>query len=169
MKYSRGQIGIMETIMVLVIIVMLLIMGIVVYFKFFHEKIIETGEELEVQQFSVLLNSLTSMPEFQCSEGALERSCVDVVKLYAAKESIESNKPPYFEKFGYKKIYFKQIYPVTADQECTKNDFMTNNPCNTWTIYDNLRAGRKAIVSTPVSLYLQTEDEYYIGNLVVEI
>lgn len=167
---SKGQIGLMETIMVLVVIVVLIIMGIVVYFKFFQEEIEETKEELSVQEFSVLLNSISSMPVFQCSDESVDKNCVDIIKLYSAKDIIENNGGHYFDKFGYKKISFEQIYPIVVAGECSKNDFTSNTGCSIWTVYDNARDDSERIsVSTPVSLYLQTKDEYYIGKLVVEI
>jgi len=164
---SKGQIGLMETIMVLVLIVLLIIGGLVVYFKFFSGKIEETKDELSVQEFSVLLNVISSMPEFQCSEESIEKNCVDLVKVHASKEIIASNGKHYFDKFGYKKIYFEKIYPASTEKECSNDDFLGNMNCNKWTVYDNLKGESFRKISTPVSLYMQTEDEYYIGRLVV--
>ena len=165
---SKGQIDLMETIMVLIVVMVIIIIGIVLYFKFFSGEVEETKEDIGVQEFSVLLNSISSLAEFQCSEGGVDRNCVDILKLYSAKESIGNNMGHYFDLFGYKKIYFEQIYPEAADKECSKNDFVNDVGCDKWTVYDNAREGKRRIVSTPVSLYMQTEDEYFIGRLVVE-
>jgi uncharacterized membrane protein YqiK len=165
---SKGQIGLMETIMVLVVIVILIIGGIVFYFKAFGGKIEETKEELSVQEFSVLLNSLGYLPEFQCSGDGYDDNCIDIIKLYSAKNVIDNNKGYYFDKFGYKKIYFEQIYPRIINRECSKENFIRNEECDRWTIYNNVRGEKRIGISTPVSLYLQTKDEYVVGKLVVE-
>jgi len=162
---KKGQIGIMETIMVLVPIVILIIIGIFVYFKFFYETIEETGEKLEVQKFSVLLSSFSSLPEVRYSGDLIGRDFVDVVKLYVVKEAIEENKEYYIDLFGFRRIYIEQVYPA-VDGVCEREDFRVGSECGKWEIYDNNPKGNR-IVSMPVSLYFSETDEYKIGRLVI--
>lgn len=172
---KKGQIGMIETILVLIVVFVLIASVMILYFKFSNKSIEETSEELIMEGSSVFLESIVSMPEVQCSTRGIEKNCVDVLKLYSLRDNIGKNYRSYYtEVFGYKTIKVIQLYPVPKEGECTmfdyqNVDFISN--CNTWTIYESVKKGYKSknIISTPVSLYFPDSGIYSIGKLQIEV
>lgn len=158
--YSRkGQVGMMETIMVLVVIVILLSIGIFFYYKFYLEDLKQKDEGLSRVERDILLASILAMPEIQCSFNTVEQGCIDWKKIET--DYINQNEQSYFTIFGSRVIKIEQTYPVENE--------------NKFTIYDRPRpnANTKEIISVPVSMYFSKEqadgeDVYTIGKLIVE-
>ncbi len=72
---KKGQLEIGITMMVLLVFFILLIVALVVYFKFSYISIKETRQEILDEKFSTLVNSLTGLPEIKCSFNGAEKEC----------------------------------------------------------------------------------------------
>lgn len=174
MKSSRkGQLGIIEMIMVMVVIVVLIIGGIYFYYTFLGRSLGKTGERMDLQSSKVLLASITSMPELQCSKRTLDINCIDTLKLMAAKDLMNEDRAYYVDKFGFKSIEIKKVYPEGEEEECNFNKFNENYPgnCNKWSFYDNKPRNIKSqmIISVPVSLYYPSKNIYEIGIIKIVV
>lgn len=159
--------------MVMVVIVILIVGGIYFYYTFLGKDILNKGEALSLQSNKVLLASITSMPEIQCSKRGIDINCIDTLKLMVVKDMVDEDRAYYVDKFGFKSIEVKKIYPVGQDEECTFNKFNQDYPknCNKWSFYDNKPRNIKdtLIMSVPVSLYFPSKDVYEIGMLKISV
>jgi hypothetical protein len=171
-KNSKGQIGTIEMIMVLVVVIIILVIGITFYYNFFIIDIESKKNELNQQEANVLLASLSSMPELQCSFRTVNRDCVDMGKVIAFNRAVANDRSHYVDLFGFKKIKIELIYPKKIRGECTTTKFTSNDypdNCNLWILYDNLKTENNAITSTPISIYFPITKEYRVGKLIVEL
>lgn len=168
-RFSKGQIQMMETISVLVVFFVLLFLGIYLYFTAQHTSIEETQDEFANTERTVLLAFVPSMPEIVCSKYESPDNCVDMLKLFAFKEKVMKEKSKYMPLFTGFKVVVRMVYPIQSDVECDAkmvNKMEWPDNCGVYTLYDE---GKKTttVVSTPLSLYLPSEDTYYIGKLEV--
>lgn len=170
---SKGQIGLIEMIMVMVAIVMLMIGGIYFYYTFMGKSLVKKGQSLDLQSSKVLLASVTSLPELQCSFRTLDSNCVDTLKLMSFKEIVQENRGYYVDKFGFKSIKIRKIYPEADEGECDFNKFNDEYPynCDKWVFYDNKpkRIKDELIISMAVSLYYPSRDIYDVGVLSIKV
>lgn len=179
---KKAQVGMIETLMVLIVIVVILIIGVVFYFQFSSKHLEETAEDIRGQTIDVLLATTMQMPEIECSRMGddVSKSCVDVFKLASMISHAEENKEHYFNIFGFTTIKFEQIYPETNGEECTASNFpsadcpaypsSSKDCCGIWTIYSNPKGERKYFKSMPVSLYYPSHHPMFaFGKLVIEV
>jgi hypothetical protein len=164
----RGQVEMNETLLVLFIIVILIIVGMVVYFRFSLAKIESIGGQLSEQESTVLLASASTLAEFRCSH----RDCVDTSKFLPFRTTVHTHVFFYTAALGYKKIAFYQVYPAVDDVPCTLELYAQDeypDTCSSWVVYDRQPTPLKQAIttSTPVSLYFPEVGEYRIGRLEV--
>ena len=170
--YSKGQLGTIEMIMVLLVVVVIVIIGIVFYYNFFLQNIEAERSQLSQQEANVLLASLSSLPELQCSFRTITRDCIDMGKAISFKEAVNNDRSHYVDLFGFKNIKIELLYPKNGQGECTDNNYRSQDypdNCNIWMLYNNLRNDNKAIISTPVSLYFPITKEFRVGRLIIEV
>ena len=168
LKYSKGQIELNETLLVLFFIVIILIMGVIFYFRVFQENVEEKAEELSEQEASVLLASITNMAEISCSN----EDCIDTSKLIPFSNLIRTKFDYYKAILGNKKITVYNMYPSTNKGKCDSKTYSSleyPENCNYWIIHDSQINKDGIKISTPVSLYYPEIDEYRIGSLEIEI
>jgi len=160
---KKSQIGMMETILVMLIFFIMLFMGLYYYSSFRGKGIQQEGEELLTQQQEVLLASISSMPELECNN----KNCIDATKLIAIKTIINDYKSEYIPLFGFKKIEVELLYPKNQEQQivCTPQNYPDN--CNFFPIYSNLNPNKKSekTISTPISLYFPSKNQYKLAKL----
>jgi len=169
LKYSKkAQVGMIETIMVLVIFFIILVIGIFYYSTFRAHEIEKIGKTLSSQQQEILLASITSMPEFACED----KNCIDATKLIATKTIIEKNPEYYGSLFKFKTIKVEILYPepLEKDKECNKvahNQQNYPDNCDHFIIYSKSLPNAKTTqtISTPISLYFPSKKEYKIAKL----
>ena len=102
-----------ETIAVLFIFFVLVMFGMIFYYKYAQVAIAEEQEEaLGKRAIDISLQTLF-LPELICSKGAAEAedNCVDKVKLIHAQSVMQQQAEYYFEIFGYARVSIQQIYP----------------------------------------------------------
>ncbi|MFH1637060.1 MAG: hypothetical protein ABIB71_01395 [Candidatus Woesearchaeota archaeon] len=172
MYSKKGQAGMMEMFVVLIIIFIIIGFGMYVFFKASISGTKEQAEGLCVMTATSQLKAILYMPELICSSQAhIENYCIDVFKVIAYKGAeskgaiIAGNCPV--------KVVIEQAYPEpNGDRECDMVRPGMDKNCKYIVLYEpseGEKAGRETeiITSTPVSLYYPEKDEYAIGRLVI--
>ncbi len=154
----------METLIVVVVFVIILVVALAFYFKFSMSELEETGQEVCMVSNTVLLSSITAMPEVECSVNGNSLDCIDTSKLLVFNPEREYGS--YFKKICDQNVYFEVVYPVGEEGICTQN---TYPDCSEFTFYESDPDGVGIRITTPVSLYYPMEDKYIVGKLVVEV
>ena len=150
---KKGQVHVSETILVLFVVVIILMMGVTIYFKFSVEKSKTLAEELSCEGLG----------------------CMDTSKFLPFKRVLGEDFGRYKRMFGRKRIVVKELYPVddsVKEVECDVVKYIQMaypQNCGSWVIYDyNPENEPAAKVSTIVSLYYPEFDEYRVGRLEIE-
>ncbi|MFH0752313.1 MAG: hypothetical protein V1914_01820 [archaeon] len=170
---KKGDVEMIETIMVLVVVIVLLMIGIVFYFKTSAASIEETGIEVCQLGGNDLLLAVTSMPELQCSLDTItERDCIDLDKVASFQalmndKDLKSKYESFFSGTCPKKIKIELLYPEPeTNDECQIGEEVGS--CRTWVVFTpKQQSASKQMISTPISIY--SAGSYYVGRIVVEI
>ena len=120
----KAQMQMMETIGVLFIFFILVLFGIIFYFKYQQIALQEKQEELVAARAMDTTLQALFLPEFQCSMGDSEPedNCIDLAKVRAFNETVVNHlEDYYFNLFSYSRIYVQEVYPSN----------------NTWILYDH--------------------------------
>ena len=153
--------------MVAMIFMVVLIVALAFYFKFQLASMEEAGEDVCLVSNTVLLSSVSSMAEIECSINGKRESCIDTSKLLVFDP--ERTYGDLFSTNCNQKIYFSQVYPEPEDleEECTQNNYPD---CAIYMFYEpDVEFEESILISTPASLYFPLEDEYLLGRLTVEV
>lgn len=165
---KKGQLEIGITMMVLLVFFILLIVALVVYFKFSYISIKETRQEILDEKFSTLVNSLTGLPEIKCSFNGAEKECLDAKKLIAFGSVLEGQtiREDYLDEFGIYGLEIDVVYPPMDGTlpDCVETPNSYPN-CKSFTLISPIKEGLK--YTTPVSLYYPTEKINKIGKLII--
>ena len=143
---KKGELTTLETILVIFIFIVLLIIGLIVFYRFNSLSIQREREEYETYKFELLVAVLPNMAELKCSNLNIEEECIDVSKIGG------------FASLS--KDYFKgKAISISIEDVYLKKE--------SWKIYENKprNYNRFINVSTPVTLYYPNEKKYSIGVL----
>ena len=165
---NKAQLEVQETIIVVFIFVVILSIGLVLFYKFQIASLDQQKQEIQEKKFEAMLLIFPNIAEIECSSNLQTQNCIDLLKVLSLKKLIETNPQIYFNKFGYKKIQLKLIYPTKNDKECTSENL---NDCGVWTIYNKPSQNNKEggiILRTPVSVYHPETEDYGIAELILE-
>jgi len=157
----------METLLVALVFMVVLLVALGFYFKFSLQGIEEAGENACLISNTVMLSSISSLPEIQCSVNGQREQCIDTTKLLVFDASREYDE--FFTANCKQKVSFIQVSPVPEDAEeiCVQG---TYPGCAVYPFYDpGIEYANSLLVSTPVSLYYPLTDEYRFGKLIVEV
>jgi hypothetical protein len=153
---KKSQIHMAESIVVIVIVIVIIILGIVFWRNLEKEDIKEKARQFSDMNAIDLLNTISAMPEFQCSiREVTDTSCVDEMKLKAFTETDVGESAYYAELFSSAKISLNVVYPESAQGE-------------TYPIYDSgepLNYRGHDIFLIPASLYDPVEKGYKFAIL----
>ncbi len=169
MKHFRGQVGLQETLLVVFVIVVILVLGMMVYFRFSLARVQTIGETLSEQESTILLARVGALAELQCRE----RDCLDTSKFLPFPVVVQQHRDFYTNFLGYKKIVVEQVYPAVEGKTfCTVEQYGQDaypENCRSWVLYDQKprTVRQEVIVRTFVSLYFPELGEYRIGRLEV--
>jgi len=120
---KKAQMQMMETIGVLFIFFILVLFGLVFFFKYQQASFQEKQEELVAARAMDTTLQTLFLPELQCSLGNTEPedNCVDLGKLRALNQTMPGYiNDYYFNLFSFSRIYVTMVYPTNY----------------TWVIYD---------------------------------
>ncbi len=168
---KKGQLQIQETILAVFIIIIIIIFGIVFFYRVESTSIKDEFNQFQREKLTVDFITLGDLPEFSCSKAGIKESCIDAAKLIVFMNLNNSRdfRDYYFESFGYKNITIYQIYPSTSSNsnKCSPSKL---SDCGVWEVYTRkpTKINTKLVIDTPVSLYFPDKDEYGIGIMIVE-
>ncbi|MBU2640007.1 MAG: hypothetical protein KKG75_04885 [Nanoarchaeota archaeon] len=167
---KKGQLEIGIKIMVLIVFLVLLIISLIVYFRFSYSSLRETKEEILEEKFSSLVNVIANLPELKCSITNIESECLDARKLVAFGQVLYEDtdvKNNYYEELEINSLVVKIVYPEVAGSiECDESKLINCNVFNLFSLKgDYSDEGLK--YTTPVSVYIPDNGKYVIGKLVV--
>jgi len=166
LKFSKkGDLQMMETMMVALVFIVVLMVGLGFYFKFQMASVEEKAESVCILSNTVMLSSITSMPEIQCSVNSNREECIDTSKLLVFDASRTYQE--FFNANCEQRVYFVELYPTLTNGTCTQGSYPD---CNYYYFYEpNVKYTSKIVMSTPVSLYYPLDDSYKSGKLVIEV
>jgi hypothetical protein len=141
---KKGQIGIQETMLVIFVFFIILIIGMILFFRFSISSSEAEIEEYNDFKFKQLIDVVPNMPEIKYSRFGIEDVwCIDLLKARAFSEISDRY------DFGFKRI--------------------TINSSETIILYDNpSRRGEIRKVNSPVCLYDSRVGRFGLANLIVE-
>ncbi len=149
MKEKKAQIRMSETVAVLFIFFVLVLFGIIFYYKYQQASLVEKQEELLAARAIETTSKTLFMPELICSRGEAEPedNCFDVLKLKGLNDTVYKYLDDYYiDIFSYAKVYVQEVYPGNS----------------TWVIYDKQKP--EAIRSEPTYFIVTLKDEASGGN-----
>jgi len=153
---KKGIVQLQESILVMFFIMIIIAMGLIIFYRFSLSSVHNYEDEYRDQQ---LLSLLITLPnDFGYSYLGDSKNAIDTTKLF--NQDLD---------YGFKKIKIQQVYPVISDEiKCTPNSYPNN--CNTFVVYDRTsdRFKNKLIESIPISLYYPLDNKYRAGKLIVE-
>jgi hypothetical protein len=169
---KKGQVHISETVLVLFVVIVILMLGVVVYFRFAVERNKNTPFELSERRATIMLVKTVSLDELACTN----EHCVDTAKFLPFQRVLGVEFDRFKRIFGRKKIVFRVIYPEpeekVKDVECDVSKYIQveyPQNCGKWTIYEyHPENNVSSKISTPVSLYYPEFDKYVVGRLEIE-
>lgn len=156
---TKAQLQMIEILMVVAVFVVILLVGLVFYFKFAAQSIHSAGENVCEVSNTVLLTALLSNPEMQCSSSGHEERCLDTMRLLFVK-NLQTTAT------CRQKVSVVQVLPAD-NRTCTT---VTYPDCGVYPLVNaNLTFSSSYILSTPVGLYFPLTDTYTLGKLVIEV
>ena len=161
---NKGQLQILETVVVLFIFFLILFGVLFLYYKYSFGNLEEKGDVFHEQQATFLLDSLSATSEMGCTK----EECLDVVKIFALQS--QEGQTQFFESLGVQKIVLEHVYPVGQQGICTLESFyQTDFPftCDQFVVFEHKGIPSTYLVSAPVSLYYAHLDAYHIGRIVI--
>ncbi len=156
--YKKSQIQTFETIAVLFIFFILIGIGAIFYVRIYKSNLEITKYEHSQSKSVTIAQRVIFMPELQCSEEKVVKdNCIDILKLEAAKNVINSNEIYYYDLLEFSEINITQEYPS-----------FTNVP--EWTVYSRKidKPSSSFVTYVPISLYNPTTRTYGFGILSIE-
>lgn len=168
---KKGQLQIQETILAVFIFIVLIMFGLIFFYKVQSASIKQDFDKFQRERLEMDFITLGDLPEFSCSKAGIKESCIDTSKLIVFSELSSKGglKQYYFERFGYKNITIYQVYPARSSNNICDSGILAN--CGIWEVYvkKSTKSNGKDVYTTPVSLYFPERDDYGIGLMVVEV
>jgi len=169
---KKGQLQINETIIIVFVFVIIILAGLMVFYRFTMAGIKTDSDNNQIMRYKAMAATFSEIPEIKCSMQGLSESCVDSYKMIIFGKLTELNKDYYISRFGFKEISLKLVYPQQINGTCS----ITNiNNCGAWNLYSHVpnKYDKKLIVTTPTLVYFPEKDDYgiamvSIANYVVE-
>ncbi len=180
---KRAQVQFMEMIFVLLILIVIIFIGMVIYYSFLNKGLKETGERFTDVDAIILTDSVSSMAELTHETGV-----INSIKIFSLANILNSNDQNYKEYYsGFfgndKKVILEIIYPPVKEEDkktdCTIGDIASHfsndypdNKCQKFTIYDPgipSSNTNKEVRKNPISVYYPLKNEYKIGILSIEV
>ncbi len=167
---KKGQLQIQETILAIFIFIVLIMFGLIFFYKVQSSSIKHDFDKFQRERLEMDFITLGDLPEFSCSKAGIKESCIDSAKLIVFSELSAKGelKQYYFERFGYKNITIYQVYPARSSNNICNSGTLSN--CGIWEVYVKkpVKGKSKDVYTTPVSLYFPEKEDYGIGLMVVE-
>ncbi len=165
----KGQFEISESLLVTFVIVLIIAIGMFLYYRYSVQSIDQRGQTFQEEQASLLLARITAFPEIGCDH----EDCLDTSKLLPFNSLMRGEPTGYRQLFGNRRIMVYQVYPATQHFLCDTLTYQSlgyPDNCDSWEIYrhtpDHITSTMK--VSKIVSLYFPELQAYRIGKVEIE-
>src|SRR3989344_5115234 len=167
LSFKKGQLEAQQTIMVVFIVVLLILLGLILFYRYLLADIDNQNKDYERDKFNNLMYTFSLSPEVVCSNyGVSDVLCLDSAKMLAFNAlSLEDRY--YKQQYGYRNITVRLLYPYENSRICSVNSV----ECGVWILYENIPESydyMKIVRKTPVSVYINDKDQYGIGEMVIE-
>ncbi len=115
---KKGQVHLTETIAVIFIFFVLVLFGLIFYYKYQQIDFKEKQEELLASRAMETTVRALFLPELLCSRGAAEPedNCIDLAKVGPANRVFSDRINYYFEIFSYANITLQEVYPNSSSE-----------------------------------------------------
>jgi len=153
---------IQETILVIFVFIIMLLIGLIMFYRANVESIKNEEFKDRLIKFYDMTSYFPNLPEVKCSSLSQESECIDVLKVLAlANSNVEKD-------FIADNITVFVIYPEAVNKECSRASL---SDCNTFKLHANKPKNIKSVyrTSTLVSLYYPEEEKHKVGRLVLEM
>jgi hypothetical protein len=162
---NKGQLHIQETIFVVFILIVIILLGLVVFYRFTASGLESEAEQNEMLRFKALIATTPEIGEIKCSKYGQEDNCIDAYKMIlmgALTESDANYKRYMRDKYGFMEITIGMVYPTQRSTACKVSN---TKECGVWTIYSHEPSDYRGLrrISTPVSVYTPWDDQYGIA------
>lgn len=171
LKMKKGQLKMIETTVVLLVLVFLFGMFMIFFARFQIFEIDKLANQIEEERANSLLNRVTGMPELRCSLSfgvASEINCLDTYKILAFSQIKERFRD---EFSGLSKVKIERLFPAPENTEKCSFGFNYPSNCGEWILLETREKSRISF-DTFVTLCTQREAALYecgIGRLIVEV
>jgi len=152
---KKAEIQMQETILVTFVVTIIIVLGLFFFYKINQNSLDKEVLEYEQLQVYALLSTLQNHAQVQYSYLGNSENSIDTAKLLNTK----------LNDLGEKEITIKQIYPRTDNKKCSPGNYPN---CNSYLIYSKHTKENVNIISTPVSLYFPSTNEYKLGLLEIK-
>jgi len=187
---KKAQVQFMEMIFVLLILVIIIFIGMIIYYSFLNKGLKEKSERFTEIDSIILTDSVASMAELTHETGVINSvKLFSLADILTSTDSASEKYREYYRSFfgNDKKVTLEIIYPKPSgprsndNLDCTAEDparnFNTNyvidDNCKFFTIYNPVinqaRKSGSEIRKNPVSVYYPLTNQYKIGILTVEV
>ncbi len=167
---KKGQLQIQETILTVFIFVVIIIIGMTVFFRYQESSLKQITRDFRIQQLGNRILTMPDTSEFVYTEAGIKRNAIDTLKLSAFQSSVQKKKKYYTDRLGLMNITIIQVYPEKNNNKCLAGQF---TDCGVWEVYSNVpkrdEVTSKFRKETPISLYFPSEGKFSIGVLYVEV
>ncbi|MEW6063469.1 MAG: hypothetical protein AB1571_03835 [Nanoarchaeota archaeon] len=164
---KRAQMQIQETILVIFVFIIMLLIGLIMFYRANVEGIKNEEFKDRLIKFYDMTGYFPNIPEVKCSSLGQENECMDVLKMLAFANSLVNSNAK--RDFIANNVTIFVVYPrIDRDKECSR---VSLNECNSFKVYTNKPKEAKSVyrTSTLVSLYYPEEERYKVGKLVLEM
>lgn len=156
--YKKSQIQTFETMAVLLIFFILLGIGAIFYVRIYKSNLEITKYGYSQSKSVTIAQRVMFMPELQCSKNkVITDNCIDILKLQAAINVINSNEIHYYDLLEFGEIKITEEYPSSASAP-------------KWVLYSRKisKPSSSFLTFVPISLYDPAADTYGFGVLSIE-
>jgi len=116
MKLKKGQIQMTETVAVLFIFFVLLIFGMIFYYKYVGFSLKEEQQAAVERRAAEVVTKTIFLPEIQCTTGNLQQKvyCLDVMKMNVLPTVMSEHlEDYYFSIFSFATVTVEELYPLS--------------------------------------------------------
>jgi len=174
-KIKKGQFDLLPVIFSLIFVFFLIIFGIIAYFNYWKEKIIEHQQYVRKIAYYSLGEQIISLPELNC--GNLEKvyGCLDLYKIKSFHNLLKDNfynksLQSILFKHGQKKVVIKIIFDRKSNKACDEKElddffYIPNYSCGYFVLYNQtkgnfLRFTQKDVITFPILVRYRSSNLY---------
>lgn len=158
-RFRKSQLKMGENIAILFIFILLVVFGIVFFFRLQTAGInIKQQENMQLAAVQIA-QRVSFLPEVRCSsENVVVPNCYDALKIKSAGDVIKEDETYYYDIFGFSTIWVEEVFPVEK----------------TWLLYNYTgnKTEMPSIFQIPISIYdpmTSSLGSYYFGVLNVGV